>query len=323
MDQELVGKGCGAAIVPHPDCAGSALAGQACNAHEVPPVRPGLRRRIGRGWTWSGHSPCGKPAAGARRVGRCGHGGVRAVSGSAVDRAAWTEIRSSAPGPVLMDLRVPARVLDVVVWDSDPTDPAARAADSERVGQHGLEIVKAVVARCADSGTGMAGHHGGPPGLAPLRVPLALVVVVAGLTWFGHGGRLLFAVKTVAFVVISVAVLVLAFASPHATGHAAATTDPGRSGMLAVVLAFPVAMALATGVEAPSTAIAQLGQLDDTDRRRFGRGTLALLVVIVGGLTLALTALAVRQLSRHRPAARSCTAVRTRSASPSAGGVVS
>ena len=134
------------------------------------------------------------------------------------------------------------------------------------------------------------------PGLAPLRIPLALVllVVVAGLTWFGHGGRLLFAVMTVAFVVISVAVLVLGFISPHTTGHAATTTDPGRSAMLAVVLAFPVAMALATGVEAPSTAIAQLGQLDDTHRRRFGRGTLALLVVIVGGLTLALTALAVR-----------------------------
>src|SRR3954452_21554651 len=134
------------------------------------------------------------------------------------------------------------------------------------------------------------------PGLAPVRVPLALMllVVVAGLTWFGHGGRLLFAVMTVAFVVISVAVLVLGFASPHPTGDAATTADPVRSAMLAVVLAFPVAMALATGVEAPSTAIAQLGQLDDTHRRRFGRGTLALLVVIVGGLTLALTALAVR-----------------------------
>src|SRR3954452_2970088 len=49
------------------------------------------------------------------------------------------------------------------------------------------------------------------PGLAPVRVPLALMllVVVAGLTWFGHGGRLLFAVMTVAFVVISAAVLVL------------------------------------------------------------------------------------------------------------------
>ncbi|MFE0348832.1 APC family permease [Streptomyces griseoluteus] len=134
------------------------------------------------------------------------------------------------------------------------------------------------------------------PGLSPFRVPLALVllVVVAGLTWFGHGGRLLFAVMTVAFVVVSVTVLVLGFAAPHATGHAAASHDPGRPATLAVVLAFPVAMALATGVEAPSTAIAQLGQLDDTHRRRFGRGTLALLVVIVGGLTLALTALAVR-----------------------------
>ncbi|MFE3634162.1 amino acid permease [Streptomyces cellostaticus] len=134
------------------------------------------------------------------------------------------------------------------------------------------------------------------PGLAAFRVPLALVllVVVAGLTWFGHGGRLLFAVMTVAFVVVSVAVLSLGFFAPHATGHVAATHDPGHSAMLAVVLAFPVAMALATGVEAPSTAIAQLGQLDDAQRRRFGRGTLALLVVIVGGLTLALTVLAVR-----------------------------
>ncbi|MDX3757966.1 hypothetical protein [Streptomyces sp. AK02-04a] len=37
------------------------------------------------------------------------------------------------------------------------------------------------------------------PGLAAWRIPLALVllVVVAGLTWFGHGGRLLFAVMTV------------------------------------------------------------------------------------------------------------------------------
>src|SRR5947208_13212121 len=34
------------------------------------------------------------------------------------------------------------------------------------------------------------------PGLAPARIPLALalVVVVAAMTWFGHGGRLVFAV---------------------------------------------------------------------------------------------------------------------------------
>lgn len=49
-----------------------------------------------------------------------------------------------APGPVLMELRISAHVVDVVVWDSDPVVPAARAADPDRIGQHGLEIVKAV-----------------------------------------------------------------------------------------------------------------------------------------------------------------------------------
>ena len=51
-------------------------------------------------------------------------------------------------------------------------------------------------------------------------------------------------------------------------------------------------MALATGVEAPSSAIAQLGQLDNAGRIRFGRVTLWLTLVIVGGLTLGLTLLA-------------------------------
>jgi hypothetical protein len=63
--------------------------------------------------------------------------------------------------------------------------------------------------------------------------------------------------------------------------------------VIAVLLAFPVAMALATGTEAPATSIAQLGQLEDYGRWRFGRGTLALTIVIVGALTLGLTALAV------------------------------
>jgi anti-sigma regulatory factor (Ser/Thr protein kinase) len=49
-----------------------------------------------------------------------------------------------APGPVLMELRINAHTVDVVVWDSDPAVPAARAADPGRIGQHGLEIVKAV-----------------------------------------------------------------------------------------------------------------------------------------------------------------------------------
>ncbi|MET8079195.1 ATP-binding protein [Streptomyces sp. NPDC005303] len=49
-----------------------------------------------------------------------------------------------APGPVLLDLRIVGDAVEVVVWDSDPVLPMARAADVGRVGQHGLEIVMAV-----------------------------------------------------------------------------------------------------------------------------------------------------------------------------------
>src|SRR5438034_2994192 len=40
------------------------------------------------------------------------------------------------------------------------------------------------------------------PGLAPTRIVLglALLVAVAGLTWFGHGGRLAFAAMTLLFI---------------------------------------------------------------------------------------------------------------------------
>jgi amino acid transporter len=133
------------------------------------------------------------------------------------------------------------------------------------------------------------------PALAPLRIPLALVALVAvgGLTWFGHLGRTVFAVMTIAFVALGVAVLVGGLGAPIPTHHAPASTAPGHAAFVAVLLAFPVAMALATGVEAPSSAIAQLGQLDDAGRRRFGRITLWLTLGIVGTLTLGLTAIAV------------------------------
>ncbi|GAA2295392.1 hypothetical protein GCM10010234_41600 [Streptomyces hawaiiensis] len=49
-----------------------------------------------------------------------------------------------APGPVLVELGLTAGAVEVVVWDSDPEVPAARAADPGRIGGHGLEIVKAV-----------------------------------------------------------------------------------------------------------------------------------------------------------------------------------
>jgi hypothetical protein len=133
------------------------------------------------------------------------------------------------------------------------------------------------------------------PALAPERIPLAmaLLALVAGLTWFGHGGRLVFAVMTSLFIVASVVVLAVGWTSPHTAHAAAPLTGSASPALIAVILAFPVAMALATGTEAPATSIAQLGQLDNRGKWRFGRGTLGLTILIVGGLTLGLTALAV------------------------------
>ena len=131
--------------------------------------------------------------------------------------------------------------------------------------------------------------------LAVARIPIALglLVFVAGLTWFGHRGRLIFAVMTVLFIVASVFVLAFGWISPHASQGSAPITGSASPAVVAVLLAFPVAMALATGMEAAATAIAQLGQLDDRGRRWFGQATVALTIAIVGGLTLGLTALAV------------------------------
>lgn len=133
------------------------------------------------------------------------------------------------------------------------------------------------------------------PELAAWRVPmtLALLLIVAGLTWFGHLGRAVFALMTLSFVGIGALVLLRGFGVPPPAGPVPGegAADPA---FVAVLLAFPVAMALATGIEAPSSAIAQLGMFDDRGRRRFGRITLWLTLGIVGCLTLGLTALAVR-----------------------------
>ncbi len=129
------------------------------------------------------------------------------------------------------------------------------------------------------------------PALAGFRLPIALLLIagVAAGTWFGHRGRTVFAVMTVAFVVLAVVVLVCGlFVTPRSGSPA--NTDPGHAAPVAIALAFPVAMALATGIEAPSSAIAQLGELDDPGRRRFGRITLWLTLIVVGTLTLSLTA---------------------------------
>jgi hypothetical protein len=133
------------------------------------------------------------------------------------------------------------------------------------------------------------------PSLAAQRIPIAiaLLALVAALTWFGHGGRLLFAVMTCLFIAASIPILILGSVDPHTATAAAPITGPASPAVVAVILAFPVAMALATGTEAPATSIAQLGQLDNRGKARFGRGTLAATIVIVGVLTMGLTALAV------------------------------
>ncbi|MFJ5934046.1 ATP-binding protein [Streptomyces sp. NPDC093071] len=58
-----------------------------------------------------------------------------------------TNAHKYALGPLLMQLRIGADGVDVVVWDSDPAVPTVRAADPGRVGQHGLEIIKRVAER--------------------------------------------------------------------------------------------------------------------------------------------------------------------------------
>ncbi len=137
------------------------------------------------------------------------------------------------------------------------------------------------------------------PGLAPDRLvlALALTVLVAAVTWFGHGGRALFAVMTLLFVVIAALVLVHGFGSPVSVASSSAESSYHVGGLVpevSILLAFPVGMALATGTEAPSSAIAQLGQLDDAGRMSFGRITIWLTLGIVGVLTMGLTILAVR-----------------------------
>lgn len=141
------------------------------------------------------------------------------------------------------------------------------------------------------------------PGLESARteIALALAAVVALGVLVGHRGRIGFALATQAFILLAVAVVIAgALSGPAAPGTPSAGEGAaGRplladASLAAVLVALPLGMALATGVEAPSNAIAQLPQLDDRGRRRFGRGTLWLMVAIVGGLTVSLAVLVVR-----------------------------
>lgn len=127
--------------------------------------------------------------------------------------------------------------------------------------------------------------------LADARVWIAvgLAALVAAGICFGHRGRVVFATATLLFLLIALVVLV--------DGIREAGADRGAPQLLGgealpILLAMPLGMALATGVESPSDAIAHL-RLSDRGRRRVGQVTIWLMVLIVGALTVGLTALAV------------------------------
>src|SRR5213080_2990014 len=58
------------------------------------------------------------------------------------------------------------------------------------------------------------------PGLAPFRILLALglLVVVASLSWFGHGGRSIFGAMTVGFVAVALVVIARGWLAPVTRG---------------------------------------------------------------------------------------------------------
>jgi len=134
------------------------------------------------------------------------------------------------------------------------------------------------------------------PALAPLRTALALglLLLVVGVSWYGYSARVAFGAMTTAFVAVSALVLLGSVGAHPTSASAAHNTTSAHPAFMAILLAFPVAMALATGIEAPSSAIAQLGQLDDEGRKHFGRLTLLATLLIVGTLSLGFTAAAVR-----------------------------
>ena len=131
------------------------------------------------------------------------------------------------------------------------------------------------------------------PQLGAHRTLLALGLAIAvGLgTLLGHRARVAFATATLVFIALALVLIVRGALHPSGPGAAAVVGD---SAFVPVLLAMPLGMALATGVEAPSNAIAQLGQLDDRGRRLFGQLTLWLMLAIVGLLTVSFAVVGVR-----------------------------
>lgn len=161
-----------------------------------------------------------------------------------------------------------------------------------------VDFTLTVAVSCAAGASALIAYL---PELDALRTPigLALVVLVAGGVLLGQAGRVVFASATVVFIALSVWVIAAGIIGSPEPGPAADQAAVGATPMLtgaglgATLLAIPLGMALATGVESPSNAIAQLPQLRDRGRARLGRLTLWLMVGIVGTLTIGFSVLAV------------------------------
>ena len=157
-----------------------------------------------------------------------------------------------------------------------------------------VDFTLTVAVSCAAGASALIAYV---PALESARIPigLALVALVAGMVLLGQSGRVAFALAAQLFLVLAVVVLVAAvFADPvpQSGGGDASVPLLSDAAIASLLLAVPLGMALATGVEAPSNAIAQLPQLSDRERRRFGRLTLWLMVGIVGTLTIGFAAAA-------------------------------
>lgn len=58
-----------------------------------------------------------------------------------------TNASKYAPGPHLLEIELTGDTARVTVWDTEATLPVFHEPDAERIGQHGLEIVRALCRR--------------------------------------------------------------------------------------------------------------------------------------------------------------------------------
>jgi hypothetical protein len=161
-----------------------------------------------------------------------------------------------------------------------------------------VDFTLTVAISCAAAAAALVAYA---PEISAARLPIALAIaiVVASGVLAGHRGRVAFALAVQAFLLIAAVVVIAGLFADPAGAQAGAEAAAGGplltdASLAAVLVALPLGMALATGLEAPSNAIAELPQLGDRGRRLFGRATLWSMVAIVGALTLCLSALAVR-----------------------------